>query len=80
MEVFLSRVLDRHVPLPGNGLPADHERDPLDLPVRPQMVRLGQAMLDPVGFADHIEAHRPGKDGVAVAGLLGELDAIACWE
>ena len=40
------------------------------------MVWLGQPMLDPVGFAGHVEAHRPGIDGVPVAWLLGELDAI----
>jgi len=27
-------------------------------------------------FADHVEAHRPGGDGVAVPGLLGELDPV----
>jgi hypothetical protein len=24
------------------------------------MARLGQPMFDPVGFADHVEAHLPG--------------------
>ncbi len=33
-------------------------------------------MLDPVGFADHVETTRPGIDGVAVPGLLSELDAV----
>ena len=48
----------------------------LDLTVRPRMVGFGQAMLDPVGLADHVEAHWPRVDGVPVPGLLGELDAI----
>ena len=51
-----------------------------DLAVGPGVVRLGQPVLDGVGFADHVEAHRPGIDGVPVSGLLGEFDAIACWE
>ena len=67
MEPFDRRVLNRTV-------------YPLDLAVGPRVVGLGQAVLDPVGFADHVEAHRPGVDGVPVAGLLGELDAVACWE
>lgn len=33
-------------------------------------------MLDPVGLTDHVEAHWPRIDGVPVARLLGELDAI----
>ncbi len=31
---------------------------------------------DPVGFADDVEAPSSGIDGVAVPGLLGELDAV----
>lgn len=63
MEAFDRRVLDRAV-------------HPLDLAVRPRMVRLGQPMLDPVVLADHVEAHLPGAGGVPIAGLIGELDAI----
>ncbi len=33
-------------------------------------------MLDPVGVADHVEAHRPETDRVPVSGLPGELDAV----
>jgi hypothetical protein len=33
-------------------------------------------MLDPVGLTDHVEAHLPRTRGVAIAGLLGELDAV----
>ena len=67
VEPFHRGVLDRAV-------------HPLDLTVGPRMVGFGEAMLDPVGLADHVEAHWPGIFGVAVPGLLGELDAIACWE
>ncbi len=63
VEAFYSRVLDCSV-------------HPLDLPIGPRVVGLGQPVLDPVGFADHIEAHRPGIDGVAVPRLLCELNAV----
>jgi hypothetical protein len=33
-------------------------------------------VLDAVGLADHVEAHWPGVDGVAVPGLLCELNAV----
>ena len=49
---------------------------PLDLAVRPRVVGFGQAMLDPVGLADHVDAHWPGVDGVPVAGLLCELNPV----
>jgi hypothetical protein len=62
VEAFYSRVLDRSV----------HS---LDLTIGPRVVGLGQAVLDPVGFADHVEAHWPGIDRVPVPRLLGELDA-----
>ena len=42
----------------------------------PGMVGLGEPVPDPVGLADHVEAHRPGIDGVRVPRLLRELDAI----
>ena len=48
----------------------------LDLAIGPRVVGLGEPVLDAVGLTDHVEAHRPGIDGVAVPGLLGELDAI----
>ena len=48
----------------------------LDLAIGPRMVGFGQSVLDAVRRADHVEAHRPGIDGVAVPGLLGELDAV----
>jgi len=49
---------------------------PLDLPVGPRMVRFGEPVLDAILLADHVEAHLTRPGGVAVAGLLGELDAI----
>jgi len=64
MEPFHRRVLDRPV-------------HPLDLAIGPWVVGLSQPMLDPVGLAGHVEAHRPGIDGVAVPGLFGELDSVA---
>ena len=48
----------------------------LDLAIGPWVVWLGQAVLDPVGLADHVEAHLPRIGGVAVPGLIGELDAV----
>jgi hypothetical protein len=33
-------------------------------------------MRDAVSLSDHVEGHRSRLDGVAVAGLLGELDAV----
>lgn len=46
------------------------------LAVGPRMVRFGEPVLDVVGLADHVETHLTRPGGVAVAGLLGELDAI----
>ncbi len=63
MEAFDGCLLDRPV-------------HAFDLPIGPGMVRLRQAVLDPVGLADHVEAHRPGDDRVSVPRLLGELDAV----
>ncbi len=63
MEAFYCSVLDRSV----------HS---IDLTVGPRMVGLGQAVLYPFDFADHVETRWPGIDGVAVPGLLGELDAV----
>ena len=48
----------------------------LDLAVGPWMVRFGEPVFDIVRLADHVEAHLARPGGVAVAGLLGELDAI----
>ena len=44
--------------------------------VGPWIVGFSQAVLDAVGLANHVKAHRPGIDGVAVSGLLCELDAV----
>ena len=59
-----------------DGCVLDRAVHALDLPVGPGMVGLCQPMLDLVGLTDHVEVHRPGIDGVPVAGLLGELDSI----
>ena len=63
MEALDGRVLDRAV-------------HPLDLASRPRVVWLREAMLDTVGLANHVEAHGPGRDGVAISRLLGELNAV----
>ena len=77
VEPFHGRLLDRAVhPL---DLAATQENDPPDrflIFMAPRVVGLGQPVLDPVGFADHVQAHGPGIDGVPVPGLLRELDAI----
>jgi len=49
---------------------------PFDLAIGPGMIGLGEAVRNPVCLADHVEAHRPGVDGVPVPWLLCELDAI----
>jgi hypothetical protein len=54
----------------------DREVHSLDLTVGSGMIGLGQAMLNPIGLADYVKAHRSGIDGVPVLWLLGELDAI----
>ncbi|AOX17980.1 hypothetical protein A0U89_13535 [Kozakia baliensis] len=50
---------------------------PLNLTVRPGMVWFRETVFDPVGFADHVEAHgtRPGR--IAITGLVSELNPIA---
>ncbi len=51
----------------------------LDLGFRLRMVEFGQSMFNPVRLADHVEAHRSGINGIAVSGLVCELDA-AIWQ
>ena len=63
MEAFDSGVLDRAV-------------HPLDPAIGPRVVWLFEAVLDPVGLTDHVEAHWPGIDGVAVSRLHCELNAV----
>lgn len=48
------------------------------IPEAPRMVWLDQPMFDAVGRADHVETHRLRIDCIAIARLLGELDAIVC--
>ena len=54
----------------------DRAVHPFDLAIGPWMVGFGQPVLDPVGLADHIKAHRPGVDGISVPRLLCKLDAV----
>jgi hypothetical protein len=62
------------VPLYRNVL--DRAVHPFNLAVGPRMIGLGEAMLNAVCFADHVEPHWPRIDCVPVPGLLCELDAI----
>jgi hypothetical protein len=64
VEAFDGSVLDRAV-------------HPLDLPVAPGMIQLGEPMFDVICLADHVEAHLARESGVAIARLLRELEAIA---
>ena len=58
------------VVVPFDGRLLDRAVHALDLPIRPGVVRLGQAMLNAICIADHVEPHGPGIGGVPVAGLL----------
>ena len=77
---FLIRLtfLDRAVhPL---DLAAPRENSPPDcflVLVAPRVVGLGLPVLDAVRLTDHVEAHWPRADGVAVPGLLSELNTAA---
>ncbi|GAN79074.1 hypothetical protein SAMN02746095_02261 [Acidocella aminolytica 101 = DSM 11237] len=68
----LAKAFDGSVP--------DRLVHPLDLAVGPGMILLHQTVLNPVGFADHVEAHLPRICCIPVAGLLGELDAVVSNE
>ena len=75
MEAFDGRVLDRAVPLPGSGLPANRERDALDLAATrenrppdcflglaaPGVLDPGQPVFDGMRAADPVE-DRSGGD------------------
>lgn len=49
---------------------------PFNLTIRLGMVGFRQTVFNPVGFADHVEAHgaRPGR--IALTGLFSKLDAV----
>lgn len=49
---------------------------PFNLTVGPGMIGLCQPMFDPIRLADHVKAHWPGVDGIAVARLLCKLNTI----
>jgi hypothetical protein len=40
------------------------------------VVRFGEPVFDVVGLADHVETHPARPGGVAVAWLVGELNAV----
>lgn len=77
IEAFYRCVFDRAVhPL---DLAIARENSPPDcflILATPRVVWLREAVLDTVGLADHVEAHGPGRDGVAIPRLLGELNAV----
>ena len=77
VEAFDGRVLDRAVhpfdPLPGRCLPANTERGA----IRPWMLDFGQPVFDVMLAADAVEEV---LEGMNVPVVVGELDAIACWE
>ena len=87
VEAFDGRVLDRAVPLPGSGLPANRERDAFNLAATrenrppdcflglaaPRMLDLGQPMFDVMLAADAVE---DVLEGVNVPFVVGELDAV----
>jgi hypothetical protein len=78
MEALHGGVFDGAVPLPGNGLLANRERDPFDLTIGPWVFDVFQPMLDVVLFAAHAEHVRDKGSGqpAGVARREGELDAI----
>jgi len=64
VEAFDCRVFDRAVPLPGNGLPANRERDAFDLSSRSRVLWFGCAVLDAERCAGIFKGVRP--DGFAL--------------
>ena len=56
----------------------DRAVHPFNVAVGPRMIWLGEAMLNAVCFADHVEPHWPRLDCVPVSGSLCELDAVVC--
>ena len=42
----------------------DRPVHPLNLTIRPRMVRLGEPVFDPICLAGHVEPHWPRGDGV----------------
>ena len=64
------------VVIPFDGRVLNRAVHALDLSVRPRVVWLGQAMLNAICSADHVEPHGPGIGGVPVARLLTKLDAV----
>ena len=71
-----SELIMVFVVIPLDGSVFDCALHPLDFSVRPWMVWLGCAMLNPVCGADHIKPHWSRLRRVTVALLLTKLDAI----
>lgn len=49
---------------------------PFNLTMGPWMIGFRQTMFDPVGFADHFEAHGTRPRCISITRLLSELDPI----
>ena len=73
VEAFDGCLLDCPVPLPGNGLPANRERDALDLAIRPGVLDLCEPVFDLMLAADAVE---DVFEGMCMPVVVGELDAI----
>lgn len=54
----------------------DRPVHPFNLIIGPRMVGFCQKVFNPVGFADHVEAHGTRPRRIAIAGLFSELDAV----
>ena len=79
MSLWKRLTLSRRHP-PGSVLGRtffDRAAHRFDLAIGPRMVGLRQAVRNPVCTTDHVEAHWPRIDGIAVPLLFGELDDIA---
>lgn len=55
----------------------DHAVHSFDLTVCPWVIWFGQPVFNPIGRANHVEAHRPGIGSIPVSGPLCELGAVA---
>lgn len=59
-----------------DGCIFDRPVHPFNLTVCSGMVGLCQTVFDPIGFADHVEAHGTRSGCIAITELLSELDAV----
>ena len=62
-----AELITAMVVIPCDGNVLNRAVHPLDLPVRPRVVRLGQAMLNGICGANHVKPHGPGIGRAPVA-------------